>query len=342
MEKFLCALLVSVSCTVHGMEHKKYAQKNKQHVALEGIKRNGMLLLDPKEQHDTHPSLQDRGWSNHFGAWSPNGSLLCTSQWKLRSIVQENPQTKKKEVLDGNIERNLMFWSVTDSGTEFEVEVPRDGLMITAVAYAPHMQWYAVGRAEGMIEIYCAQHKFLTSIQAYINDYPHSSLIKPAVLSLAWSHDGSQLISTSYDGLVSIWDVSNDGCKLSFHKGYAAKNRDTPDSVACAHTSKTFAVALRNGTITLFKQDVKLDISTGDSWLDALAFSHDDTLLASFSKATKYLAVWDTTTGERIYCRSLDELFSSLVFTPDGKKLRLCTGDIVRDIPMSEIKPKKL
>jgi WD40 repeat protein len=186
----------------------------------------------------------------------------------------------------------------------------------------------------------------IREIQAHVTQ-PQPS----AAYCLAWSGDGKQIFSGSYDRSLKMWNVA-DGKLIREFKGYEDKKfeKGHRGSVVCAalspdgktlasgdwdHAIKIWNVADGNVLHELTNPQLK----TGPAQpppqahpgvVYALRFTPDGKRLISVGAAPRlrsYIAIWNAADGKLLHGseQSLGTLFS-LAVSPDGKFLAIGAG----------------
>jgi WD40 repeat protein len=146
-----------------------------------------------------------------------------------------------------------------------------------------------------------------------------------AVSSVAYSPNGQQLASTSWDNTIKIWDVSN-GQLLKSMTGH----RDKVFKIAYSPNGQQLASASYDNTIKIW------DVSKGQllktlighsSGVISVIYSPNGQQLASAS-ADNTIKIWDVSSGQLL--KSLtghSNSVSSVIYSPDGQQLASASYD---------------
>jgi hypothetical protein len=155
---------------------------------------------------------------------------------------------------------------------------------------------------------------------------------------VAFSPDGSRLLSGSFDKTLELWDAVT-GRLIRSWEGHADEPRfpvDSPfkaigvSSVAFSPDGKRLVSGGADHTLKLWDSATGRLIRTLEGhagWVDSVAFSPDGTRLLSGS-SDQTLKLWDTATGRVI--RTLKghaDWVSSVAFSPDGTRLLSGSSD---------------
>jgi hypothetical protein len=145
------------------------------------------------------------------------------------------------------------------------------------------------------------------------------------VMCVAWSADGSRLVTASGDGTAALWDAVT-GRRVHVLKGHA----DGVSCVAWSADGSQLATASTDGTAALWdagtgRRLLSLRGHTGEVW--CVAWSPDGSQLATASE-DKTAALWDARTGLRLL--SLNGHTGPVMcvaWSPDGSQLATGSGD---------------
>jgi WD40 repeat protein len=140
--------------------------------------------------------------------------------------------------------------------------------------------------------------------------------------SVAWSRNGSRIVSGSFDKTVRVWNAA-DGNSIQTYLGHA----DRVQAVAWAPDSMHVASAGDDRTVHIWHASTgalqRIYSGHADHVL-GLAWSPDGTRIASAS-ADKTVQVWDAATGRNIFTyRGHTDYVFAVAWSPDGK--RIATG----------------
>lgn len=138
---------------------------------------------------------------------------------------------------------------------------------------------------------------------------------REAVLSVAFSPDGSILASGSRDGTAKLWRVSNGALlrTLDGHESPVGSVEFSPDGSLLASASGDHTITLwRVSDGTLLRT-----LEGHDDWVSSVDFSPDGNLLASASDDAT-VRLWKVSDGALLQILEHNNTVYSAVFSPDG------------------------
>ena len=145
------------------------------------------------------------------------------------------------------------------------------------------------------------------------------------VHSVAYSPDGSRIISGSDDNTIKIWDVNIGTClkTLEGHSNYVGSVSFSPDSIRIISGSY-------DKTIKIWDANMGVCIKSlyGHSgYVQSVAYSPDGSRIISGS-ADKTIKMWDSNTGECIKTLKGHSFWvNSVAYSPDGIRIISGSGD---------------
>jgi WD40 repeat protein len=143
----------------------------------------------------------------------------------------------------------------------------------------------------------------------------HTSWVK----SVAFSHDGTRIVSGSSDNSVRVWDAAT-GEEVRTLKGHTS----SVFSVAFSHDGTRIVSGSRDNSVRVWDAATGEEVRTlkgHTSSVNSVAFSHDGTRIVSGSEDNS-VRVWDAATGEEV--RMLKGHTSSVklvAFSHDGTRI---------------------
>ncbi|KAF2147935.1 WD40 repeat-like protein [Myriangium duriaei CBS 260.36] len=301
------------------------------------------------EEHDTHEaSLYNTDCANPYRA-SHSGKISAVGQSPTGStvklIAQENSLRLYKIDQTGTAEIVQQFEAYEDqilaatlsANNECVVSASRDGTIriwnswtghelqnivfdehnIETVAYAPANKMLALALDGNTIRL----HDSATGEDTQTLTIPGYNT---SIHSLAFSHDGRSLLSTSDDRMVRIWDVSTGDQKLDLClRGQWPCAAFSIDGQEIAHVSDSGKL-IRWSLVT----GKEIDSSNYyDSKVSSLALSQDKQLLAMCTKMETILLL-DASSGRELYrLEQFCDGISDLAFSPDGDSIAVASRD---------------
>ncbi|MCU1647319.1 MAG: Serine/threonine protein kinase [Nocardia sp.] len=154
-----------------------------------------------------------------------------------------------------------------------------------------------------------------------------------AALSLTFSPNGSVLAVGNGDGTISLWGLG-DGAETTLPYIDPITWNGANGSIAFDPSGRSLASTYDMPSIRIWDLSTRTSrttlTTTGDSWVDQLAFSPDGRILASATGNGNpnntvddgYLQLWDASSGESITTLAqTNSRGQALAFSPDGKTL---------------------
>jgi WD40 repeat protein len=145
------------------------------------------------------------------------------------------------------------------------------------------------------------------------------------VTAVAFTHDGTQLASASWDKTIKLWDPTTGELRKTL-----TGHSDSVTAVAFTHDGTQLASASWDKTIKLWDPttgELRKTLNSHSSWVNAVAFTHDGTQLASASWDNT-IKLWDPTTGElRKTLNGHSSRVTAVAFSHDGTQLASASTD---------------
>lgn len=249
-----------------------------------------------------------------------------------------------EQIASGSSDGTIRIWDSTKS-TEIRVHRGHNDWVLS-VAYSPDGQQVASASRDNTIRIWDADTGAEISVfKGHDRD----------VVSVAYRPDGRHIVSGSRDGSVRVWDAASGDTVAILQGGdgvaYSPDGRliasgtvDGTVQVTNARTGKPISndVERSPGSISAVRFNGRGDrvvaaIELGSIWLwdstsgvalrtlrnrtyfvERLAFSPDDSLVAGSGGPWAGITVWDVETAELV---EFDESISAVAYSPDGNRL---------------------
>ncbi|KAF5378052.1 hypothetical protein D9757_011532 [Collybiopsis confluens] len=136
-------------------------------------------------------------------------------------------------------------------------------------------------------------------------------------VSVAFSPDGTRIVSGSYDNTVRIWDATigiQVGVPLQGHDSAVTSVAFSPDGTRIVSGSYDKTVRLWDATNGL---QIGESLQGHDDLVTSVAFSPNGTRIVSGSQDST-VRIWDATTGVQV--GGHDDSLASVAFSPDGTR----------------------
>ncbi len=145
------------------------------------------------------------------------------------------------------------------------------------------------------------------------------------VRSVAWSPDGTHIVSAGDDKTAQVWEAVTGDHRFSY-SGHA----DRVNAAAWSPVGKLIASASSDSTVQLWEAETGLSLFTCRGHRDrvnAVAWSPDGKLIASASD-DKTVHVWEAATGQHLFTyRNHSDWVRALAWSPDGKRIASAGDD---------------
>lgn len=231
--------------------------------------------------------------------------------------------------------------------------------LVDCVAFDETGTLLATGCHDGNLRIFDlqknAQQKQIT---AHVQTTPQQ--VQNPIYCVAWAPGSKQLLTTSYDRSIKLWDVASGKLVKEFKPAPDPKPGDKvePQKEPVGHRDQVFAAVFskdgKRFATTSSDRSVKLwdaaagkvirdfpnpDLKSGfpgepapshPGWVHAVRFTPDEKFLVTAGAAPRYkgyIAVWSTADGKRVSGTERDfGPIQALVLSPDGTKLVIGCG----------------
>jgi WD40 repeat protein len=207
-----------------------------------------------------------------------------------------------KHIVSGSWDHTSRLWGLTSAVKE--TSPIKANSEIKCLTIDSEFSKGAVGTRDGEVKVFSASKmKCIRNIQAHTKDVSGLAMIK----------DGSQLITTSWDGTCSIWDLSSYE-KINQIKPQKARVR----SLAVTSDETRLFLGLHNGNIISinlddFKDKIKLTGHT--DIVSALTINHSGEFLASGSW-DRTIRIWSISDGKQVERERAWTAISSVAWSP--------------------------
>ena len=136
------------------------------------------------------------------------------------------------------------------------------------------------------------------------------------VTSVAFNHDGSRIVSGSFDKTVRVWNAATGTCVATL-----TGHSDLVRSVAFNHDGSRIVSGSKDKTVRVWNAETGEQMMkfTHDDWVASVAFSPDGTRIVSASNDNS-LRLWNANTGKTDVLQHTKS-FTSVAFSPDGTRI---------------------
>jgi WD40 repeat protein/tRNA A-37 threonylcarbamoyl transferase component Bud32 len=230
----------------------------------------------------------------------------------------------------------VTVWDAATGKIQHLAEMPKFAGPVTSLAYSPDGSVLAIatGEAEAPTKAKAIPSSGLSQSPGEVQivdattGKPRLSLVghTAAVRALAFSKDGTRLVTAGDDGNVRVWDAAT-GKQLTTYRGHGA---DAVFAVAFSPDGRWVASGGRDTIVRVWEADTGKEVFSklqGHAcYISGLSFSPDGKRLASSSEdwTVKLWDVGGATAGtgeETLSLRGHADVIHGVVFTPDGRRL---------------------
>ena len=218
--------------------------------------RSGEVLIWDVEQRKLLRSIHGHSDCIYGVAFSPDGKSIATASYdklvKLWDIATEKEVRTYKDHIDavyaveftpdgkrlvsGSADRTIKIWDVATGDRLYTLSEPQDG--INTIAIDPTVNCVAAGGLDKSIRIWSLGEKEGKLLHSQIAH-------EDAILRLAWSPDGMELVSSSADRTVKVFSAKD----LSELHSFPVS--DWVYGLQFAPNGKTFAIGRFDGSLTI-------------------------------------------------------------------------------------------
>jgi eukaryotic-like serine/threonine-protein kinase len=262
---------------------------------------------------------------------------LSTGSYAVNSVAFSPDGTR---IVTGSVDNTAKVWDA-QSGKEL-LTLRGHSDRVNSVAFSPDGKRIVTGSDDGTAKVWAVQSG-RTLLTLKVGDITHSTpsalySVPPAqwVQSVAFSPDGTRIVTGSGDATAKVWDVQS-GKKLltlivrktATHTLFSEEEQKVY-SVTFSPDGKRIANGSGDHTAKVWDaQSGKELLTFGGNWgsVDAVAFSPDGTHIVTGS-SDNTAEVWDAQSGKELMTlNGHSDDVNSVAFSPDGKRIVTGSGD---------------
>ncbi len=281
----------------------------------------------------------------------PDDFGAVVQQWTLPDVGSGVTFNEKGDLFVGLADKTVKQFKI--AGTAPVKNVMQHPNLVDAVAFSPDGKYLASGCHDGVLRVFeTEKYAAFKVMQAHSMPAPGA-----AIYSVTWSPDGKQILTTSFDKSMKLWDVAA-GTMVKEFKGYADKGNEKghQDQVFTAIFTKDGKTVISGSSDRRIKKwDVAAGAVTGEfvhptvkgepgqshpGGVYALRLTPDEKFLISAGPAPKnrgYVAVWNMADGKLVSGTETNTgPIYTAILTADGKGVILGCGPKVRQVPEAE------
>ncbi|MEZ4706892.1 MAG: WD40 repeat domain-containing protein [Caldilineaceae bacterium] len=265
--------------------------------------RNGRLLYQLPHNADDDNAITDIDWS-------PDNRRILTASKDAMAIIWDAESGEQLHLLKGHTsrvasaqwshggdrvvtagaDRTIRIWDVETGAELFKAEGFDEKVEIAR--WSPNDAYIATAHAAGPVRVWSVENQeepLLVFIQ-----HPKT------VISIEWSNTGNQIVSTSQDGTIRVWDALNSQIAYRFDD----QGSNNPKSIwgvnlaRWSESAQKIALAGKDGTAHIWQADTgNVLVTLADHSRELLDVSSDEVSAVAWSQDGQRLltASYDTT-----------------------------------------------
>ena len=159
------------------------------------------------------------------------------------------------------------------------------------------------------------------------------------IKSVAWSPDGTQLVTGGYDDQVYLWDAITGDLLFVFggeqHKKFVSRVAWSPNGTQIISVSGDGTIRLWDVSTATLNQTIVWEVNSPyELGIYDVSLSPDGTLVAAAGATSTvyngYIGVWDIMTGDKKFefKETRDRVFD-VIWSPDGTQLAYAVGNMI-------------
>jgi WD40 repeat protein len=241
----------------------------------------------------------------------PGGPALPRPARTAVGVVRRPDLDRDRRRLVAPGRAGALVWDVASAAVV--ATCPVDGTPVTAVAMRPDGTGVAIGGDDGRVALCTPGGAPLRELGRH----------RRSVRGLAFSPDGTRLVSVADDPDSILWDAGS-GRPLATLRGHTSIVGD----VAFAPDGRHFATAALDNSVRLWTLDgAPAGTLVADAGLDVVAFRADGALIAA-GREDGGVTVWHLATRRRVAdVGAHGAAVTGLTFGPDGRSVMAATAD---------------
>lgn len=255
-------------------------------------------------------------------SYPPHPATTPTYDW-ARSVAWSRDS---RRVATGFGDGTVVVWDST-TGQVIKTYRPSNmNVMANTIAWSPDEKYLVSGHFDNSIYI----HEVATgNIAQVYSDHQDS------VTSVAWSHDGQRIVSSSSDGVIKVWRPFDGHLFFNF-LGHQNVNDGSGDAAAVAWSHNDASIASAGNGIAIVWEAktgqtlVKYTQHVGGI-VNSVAWSHDDTYVASGGNDYSGAHIWEARTATLLQKCDSHQLFG-IAWSPDDTRLVTANYDKIAQV----------